>query len=122
MHGMKNLLNKIENACRSRFSAAVALTVAIEAITLLFRFGLGLKSTQHTASTVGRLTFGIRVHHGYIGVLLLLLLLIPAIKRSRLADVLWVVGAAMFASDIIHHSILYFVTGSADLDLVYPGM
>jgi hypothetical protein len=23
-------------------------------------------------------------------------------------------------SDIIHHSILYFVTGSADFDLVYP--
>ncbi|MFZ5949954.1 MAG: hypothetical protein ACOYXC_04585 [Candidatus Rifleibacteriota bacterium] len=97
-----------------------ALTLAIEAITLFFRFGLSLESTKHTASTVGRLTGGIRIHHGYIGILFLLLLTLPALRKSNFGNILLVIGASLAISDIIHHSILYFVTGSADLDLVYP--
>ncbi len=108
--------------CRRRLTATILLTFAIEAITLFFRFGLGLKSTEHTASTVGQLTMGIRFHHGYAGVLLLMLLLTERFRKHRTADCLFVVGVSLFVSDIIHHTLLYMITGSADFDLVYPGM
>lgn len=118
---MKTLLEKFASFCKNRFKAIFTLTFIIETVTLLFRFGFGLKSTENTASTIGKLTFGIRIHHGYLGLLMLLLIAIfPALKRSRLADSILVIGASLFISDVIHHSILYFVTGSADFDLVYP--
>jgi hypothetical protein len=111
----------MESFCKDRLKATFILTFVIETITLLFRFGFGLKSTESTASTVGKLTFGIRIHHGYIGLLMLLLVAIfPAFRRSRFSDSTIVIGASLLVSDIIHHSILYFVTGSADFDLVYP--
>ncbi len=105
---------------RSNAQKIMFLTFVIEATTMFFRFGLGLESTKHTASTVGRLTMGIRIHHGYIGLVMLLLLFIPFIKKSRYAAVLSIVGASLFLSDILHHTLLYLITGSADLDLVYP--
>lgn len=118
---MIDLVKNAEFYCRNRWRATLILTFIIEALTLAFRFGLGLKSTEHTASTVGRLTMGIRIHHGYIGLLLLILLaIIPKLKNSRLANAVFVIGASLAISDVIHHTILYFVTGSADLDLVYP--
>jgi hypothetical protein len=118
---MKTLSEIMESFCKDRLKATFILTFVIETITLLFRFGFGLKSTESTASTVGKLTFGIRIHHGYIGLLMLLLVAIfPAFRRSRFSDSTIVIGASLLVSDIIHHSILYFVTGSADFDLVYP--
>lgn len=94
----------------------------MEVVTLLFRFGLGLKSTEHTASTVGQLTMGIRIHHGYVGLLILLLMfLLPALRNHRYGNFAVIAGMSLFFSDIIHHSLLYLITGSADLDLVYPG-
>lgn len=115
------IIDKLVELSKHRALATVVTTVAIESVTLLFRFGLGLQSTKHTASTVGRLTMGIRIHHGYIGVLLILLLSLPLIRRSRYADLCLVAGLSLFFSDLLHHTLLYFITGSADLDLVYPG-
>lgn len=103
-----------------KLAATIVLTVLIEAITLLFRFGLGLESTVHTASTVGKLTFGLRIHHGYIGALILIILRLPRFRHTEFHSALTVLGASLIFSDIIHHTILYFVTGSADFDLVYP--
>ncbi|MDN5277978.1 MAG: hypothetical protein PWR01_1943 [Clostridiales bacterium] len=117
---IQNLFVKASEICRSRATATFFLTLMIEAVTLLFRFGFGLKSTQHTASTVGRLTFGIRIHHGYIGLLMLIILVIPRLRKSSLEPLITVIGTSLFVSDIIHHTILYYVTGSADLDLIYP--
>jgi len=94
------------------------LTTIIEAITLFFRFGLGLKSTESTASTIGKLTFGIRIHHGYIGLLLLIATFTFKLK-NKFKDQLPIIGWALFLSDAVHHLILYVVTGSADFDLVY---
>ena len=34
---------------------------------------------------------------------------------------MFVVGMSLFLSDVIHHSLLYLITGAADFDLVYPG-
>jgi hypothetical protein len=105
---------------RQKLNAKIVLTLVMEMITLFFRFGLGLQSTLHTASTIGRLTFGIRIHHGYIGVLLLCINAVPAFSKNRFSALVTIIGASLFLSDVIHHSLLYLVTGSADLDLVYP--
>jgi hypothetical protein len=110
----------VKDFFNNRGKAIFFLTLVIEAITLLFRFGLGLESTKHTASTVGRLTFGIRIHHGYIGLLLLLIQLLPQLKNHWSRNIISVTGASLFISDIIHHLILYLLTGSADLDIFYP--
>ena len=98
------------------------LTLLIESVTLLFRFGFGLEATRDTASSVGRLTFGLRIHHGYIG---LLLLPVAAYLRSRFPFSPWpsrllALGGAMALSDFIHHFlVLWPVTGSPQFDLWY---
>lgn len=91
----------------------------IEGVTAFFRFGLGLESTRDTASTVGRLTGGIRIHHGYLGVLLLLI----AWRWAREGPARrWglVIGWSLVLSDLIHHFVvLWLATGSPQFDLVY---
>ena len=42
------------------------LTLLIEAVTCAFRWGLDLQSTRDT-SFLAPLTFGVRIHHGYVG-------------------------------------------------------
>ena len=49
--------------------AAIVLTLLIEGVTILGRFAFGMESTRDTAC-LGRFTFGLRIHHAYIGVLL----------------------------------------------------
>ena len=59
---------------RQTIRAILFLTLVFESVTCFFRFGLGMESTRDTASTVGRyITGGIRIHHGYVGILLLLI-------------------------------------------------
>ncbi|NLI76360.1 MAG: hypothetical protein GX442_07960 [Candidatus Riflebacteria bacterium] len=97
----------------------VAGVALIEGVTALFRFGLGLESTRDTAATVGRLTGGIRIHHGYIGVLLLLIArrLVREGPARRWALIL---GWSLALSDLIHHFVvLWLATGSPQFDLVY---
>jgi hypothetical protein len=97
----------------------LALTVLIEAVTCLFRFGLGLESTRDTG-TLGRWTFGLRIHHGYVGLLLAgLSLLLPRGTFLRTWGLR--IGLALVASDLCHHFlILWPLTGNPSLDLVYP--
>ena len=73
----------------------VLLTILIEAITVFNRFVLGLTATRDTASTLGVLTGGVRIHHGYIG--LLLIIVAAAIMRRRPAVRRWLlsIGAAL---------------------------
>ena len=95
------------------------LTVVFEAITAILRFGFGLQATQSTAF-ISHLTFGIRIHHGYIGVLLLLISLIPSIP-IYVRNVLIILGGSLFLSDLIHHFIvLWLVTGDPQFHLTYP--
>ena len=97
------------------------LAVAIEAVTLLCRFGLDLRATRDTASTVGRLTFGLRVHHSYVGIAVLIL---AYLLRKRVGTrQRWVLalGWALVISDLVHHfAVLWPLTGSPQFDLVYP--
>lgn len=106
---------------RSRiFVRAAILTVAIEALTVFLRYGMGLESTRDTASTIGRLTLGLRIHHGYLGILLLLAAWIAWRRWPRLAPHLLVFGIALAASDAIHHFlVLWPIEGSPHFDLWY---
>ncbi|MFC1462884.1 hypothetical protein ACFLQU_04680 [Verrucomicrobiota bacterium] len=100
---------------------SAGLTVVIEVITAVMRFGLKMQSTRDTASTVGALTRGIRIHHGYIGLLAIivaacLLKAAPALSRWVLVG-----GIALVASDLIHHFVvLWLVVGDPEFHLVYP--
>lgn len=96
------------------------LAGAVELLTVGARFGLGLESTRDTASTVGPFTFGIRVHHGYVGLLAVLLSAWVA-SRPSTANWLRIIGWALIVSDLAHHFVvLRFITGSHQFDLFYP--
>jgi hypothetical protein len=95
------------------------LAVVFEAITCLLRFGFGL--SPHSGGRVfAKFTFGIRVHHGYIGLLLVLLSYLPLSKRATV----WMfrIGVALVISDLIHHLlVLWPLEGNPQLNFFYPG-
>ena len=97
----------------------LAGAAAFEAVTVLFRFGLGLQSTRDTR-WLRHWTFGYRIHHGYIGILLVgLALLLPL--PPRLADLAMIAGIALAVSDVVHHFlVLWPITGSPEFDIRYP--
>jgi hypothetical protein len=93
------------------------LAVLFEAITLGFRIGLSLQSTRDTAA-LGAYTFGLRVHHGYVG-----LSLVPLgwCFPLGIRHALWMVGIGLIFSDLAHHFlVLWPITGSPQFDIVYP--
>jgi hypothetical protein len=95
------------------------LTFLFEGITCLFRFGLEMESTRDTGF-LRRLTFGLRIHHGYLGVVIVGgAFLLPNDWRMRK----WClrVGVALAASDLTHHFlVLWPITGDPHFDLAYP--
>lgn len=99
----------------------------IEVITLISRFYFGLESTQDTRF-IGSFTGGLRIHHGYIGVLLMLFSAIHLKTTGNFSDSKFSIGHWLFAlglgllcSDMIHHFlVLWVVTGDPRFDLVYP--
>jgi len=99
----------------------VVFTVLCEAITCVMRFGLRLESTRDTASTVGRLTGGLRIHHSYLGLVMILISSWVWERYPRAAFWLLTLGSGLLFSDLIHHFlVLWPVTGSPQFDLVYP--
>lgn len=97
----------------------VGLAILFESITCMFRFGFHMESTRDT-SGLGRFTFGVRIHHGYIGLVLLL-----AARYTRISQrtMVWCIriGWALVISDLTHHFlVLWPITGSPHFDLVYP--
>ncbi len=95
----------------------LALAILIEALTVVLRFGFSLESTKDTA-VIGNFTLGLRVHHGYIG---LFLILLGWCFPLGLRNALWIVGIGLLVSDLMHHFIvLWYFTGSPQFDIVYP--
>lgn len=95
----------------------LGLTVAFELVTCVLRFGLGRRSARDMA-WLGRWTFGVRIHHGYVG---LLLVMISGCVSSGYRD--WVVriGGALLLSDLVHHFlVLWLVRGDPEFHLTYP--
>ena len=98
---------------------AGVLTLAIEALTLLGRFALGLQAANPHA-VVKACTFGLRIHHGYIGVICLLAAICLR-KRLALRDIALAAGAALVLSDLAHHFlVLWPITGHHEFYFVYP--
>lgn len=97
------------------------LTAVMELVTCLFRFGFKMQSTRDT-KFIAKLTFGIRIHHGYIGILLVIIALL--FLRKKTPTWFWasiIVGLSLFLSDIIHHFlVLWPITNSPEFHLVYP--
>jgi hypothetical protein len=92
--------------------------VLIEAITVVLRFGLRLESTRDTG-VIGRFTFGLRIHHGYIGLLLAPIAL--CIPNRSVRNLLLILAIGLVLSDSFHHFlVLWPLTGSPQFDLVYP--
>ena len=95
------------------------LTLAFEAVTCLLRFGFGIESTRDTL-TISSVTSGIRIHHSYIGLLMILIsLLLPRGRAARS----WClrIGGALLMSDLIHHFLVLWITqGCPQFDLTYP--
>lgn len=99
----------------------ILLTIVLELLTLILRFGMKLESTRDTASTIGRVTFGVRIHHGYCGAVIVLVAWSLSQTHRRLSHILYVVGWALFISDAVHHFlVLWPITGSPQFDLLYP--
>ncbi len=100
--------------------SGLIFAIAIEALMSWARFGLGLQSTRDT-SAIGEFTFGVRIHHGYIGVVLLLIAWRVMKGRAGLRAVSGIVGVAFVVSDLLHHFVvLWMMTGSPQFDFVYP--
>jgi len=98
----------------------VVFTVMFELITLLFRYGFSMEATTHT-QPLSAFTFGIRIHHLYIG--LLLLAVYPFTKKlnKTVRTYFLAIALALVFSDTIHHfAVLWPIEGSPHFDLVYP--
>jgi len=96
----------------------LVLAFSMELFTVWLRFGLGLQATRDT-SIMGALTCGIRIHHGYVGVLVILFAHVFA-RPAGLCNFLLMVGIALVVSDAVHHLlVLWPITGSPQFDLMY---
>ena len=96
------------------------LTVLIEAITLTGRYGFKKQATRDTAF-MAKYTFGYRIHHGYLG---LVLIIGAFLQGARLpgggAAWLYIIGFAMLFSDLIHHFIfLRLIEGDPEFHIRY---
>jgi hypothetical protein len=117
------MLKQLLNHCASLSVAkliiyGLILAVIFEGLTVALRFGFKLESTRDTAASVGALTFGLRVHHGYIG---LFLLPLAWCFPLGLRHALWIIAIGLIVSDFIHHFfVLWPITGSPQFDFVYP--
>jgi cardiolipin synthase len=105
---------------RGRDLVVVGLVLAVlfEAATAALRFGLGLRSTRDT-SLLAPYTFGVRVHHGYVGAVMLLAAVF--VRWKVLRQWMVVLGLALVVSDLLHHfAVLWPATGDPEFHLVYP--
>jgi hypothetical protein len=94
----------------------LVLTVWLEIITLWIRFGLGLESSRD--GLMRRMRIPLRIHHGYVGLLLLGWAAWTPLPRWART---WAIriGAALFFSDLAHHFlVLWPLTGDPQFDLV----
>jgi len=106
---------------RRLFVWSVLITIAIEGLTCVLRYGCRLESTRDTASTIGRLTCGLRIHHSYIGLAVVLASCWFWERFPRQAWWALAIGLALFFSDMIHHFlVLWPIEGSPQFDLWYP--
>ena len=96
------------------------LTLFIESLTIMGRFGFNFQSTRDTASTIGKITFGVRVHHGYIGILINCIIMFLKKTNPNIKNWIITLGLSLIFSDLIHHFlVLCPITGHHHFDLIY---
>ncbi|APZ92050.1 hypothetical protein [Fuerstiella marisgermanici] len=118
---MSTSVPSIPTKKRSLTLWSVGLTFIFEAVTCLLRFGMQMESTRNTASTIGHITCGLRIHHSYIGVLMIVFACWLWQKFPGFSWGLLAAGLGLFFSDMIHHFlVLWPIVGSPQFDLVYP--
>ena len=102
-------------------TSTVIITILMELLTIILRFGFKLESSRDTASTVGRLTFGLRIHHGYIGVLMVVVAWCYIEPNTPCYEWFMIVGISLSISDFIHHvCVLWPIVGNPEFHLIYP--
>ncbi|MBF0548777.1 MAG: hypothetical protein HQM08_30420 [Candidatus Riflebacteria bacterium] len=102
------------------FAICVFFTIVIEFTTILFRFVFHLQATRDTKSFIAPLTFGIRIHHGYLGIVLWLFSYFVKSASWKNINFLKCAGISLFFSDLIHHFVvLFYVEGSPGFDIFY---
>lgn len=110
----------VDVARRDIVRRALILTVAIETVTVVLRYVFHLESTRDTASTIGVVTLGLRVHHGYVGIVMLLVAWATRRWWPRVWAHLVVWGIALVASDAVHHFlVLWPLEGDPQFHLWY---
>lgn len=88
------------------FGMIVLLTVVFEVVTVLLRLGFKLQSK------VWQKKYNVlRVHHGYIGMVFLVLSFFPPLHA------LWIVGWALIISDLVHHYTVLPLLRMAEVDI-----
>jgi hypothetical protein len=94
------------------------LALLVEAVTALLRFGLGMRAADHQ-HLLRRLTFGIRLHHGYLGLAFLggwaFMSVVPRFRAGFWRSGLLVLGIGLLLSDALHHLVvLKLATGGTE--------
>jgi hypothetical protein len=93
-------------------------SVIIEAVTVVMRFALDWQVTRDTGF-VATLTFNLRIHHGYLGLALVPLVLL--FRHPGMRKLLLIIAIGLVLSDLFHHFlVLWPLTGSPQFDLFYP--
>jgi hypothetical protein len=99
--------------------AIATITALVEGVTILLRFGVGLRSDEDTR-WIARITAGHRIHHAYLGVALMLASLLCD-RASGARNALVIFGAGVALSDLVHHYlVLWPLTGSPEFNVRYP--
>lgn len=102
----------------AEFIYGLGLAFAIEALTIMLRFGRGIRAAEATAR-LARFTGGRRIHHGYVG--LVFLIAAAFCPQGLWKQVCMVLGLGLVISDLVHHIVvLRLATGRSEFDLKYP--
>jgi hypothetical protein len=103
----------------STCAGILLVTLLVELVTVVLRFGFKLRSNTHTRR-LAALTAGRRIHHAYLGIAMLLASLFME-RGSALHMVCFIAGSGVALSDLVHHYLVLLpLTGSAEFDLTYP--
>ena len=95
----------------------LACTLICELATCTGRFALKI-SFKEKEQVIKKLTFGIRIHHSYVGIGMILAAAIASLfvsGKPPWLSLLGILGWGLLLSDIIHHFlVLYLVTGNTE--------
>lgn len=103
------------------FKIAAILTIIFETLTIALRYLGDLQISRDTGGTIGVLTFGLRIHHSYLGLATIILYYIFLKTKPGWYQYILPFGYALLFSDLIHHFlVLWPIEGDPQFHFVYP--